>query len=306
MKALGPLLAALFSAPAAQALLFWNLDNSANQSDPGTGVPWEAVGRVTNNSTSAGSGSAIYLGSGYVLTASHVTFDATYKYVTFNGSETYEVDTSFKDTGRFAGKQIATNVDLAVVKLLSSPSTAPVTLLTGPSELFSSSATIVGWGRGRDPSVPLSSTTVAWGNATTEAKRWGVNEPKTTANVPFGSGNFTALVTILGGNGPGFLPDGLGDAEAAVTLNDSGAGLFQNISGTWYLIGVATDVEEFGNSTFGNDWTISPRGQYNFYARISEYDHLITALIPEPASSTLALLALAAIGLGTRNRQRRS
>ncbi|MCX7868378.1 MAG: hypothetical protein N2322_00350 [Terrimicrobiaceae bacterium] len=298
-------LAAVFLLPClpAQGILFWNLDNSANQSDPGTGAPFEAVGRVTNSSNTAGSGTVVYLGSGFVLTANHVTFDPTFQYVTFNGTDSYQVDTSWKDTSRSAGYQVATNVDLAVVKLLSAPSIAPVTMLTTPSELIAP-ATVVGWGRGRDPSVPLGNASVAWGNATTEAKRWGLNEPKTTATVSYGSGNFTALVTILGGNGTLFDPDGLGDSEAAVTLNDSGAGLFQNISGTWYLIGIATNVEAFGTSVFGNDRASpAPRGQANYYARISEYDHLISALIPEPSAASLALAAAAAAGLLLRKRR---
>jgi hypothetical protein len=304
MKRFVVLAALAFLLPSeAPAILFWNLGNGDNLTDPGTGAPFASVGRVTNVGNTIGVGSAVYLGGGFILTANHVLINATYNRITFNGTDSFEVDTSFASVGRYAGKKVAPNVDLAVVKLLTSPSVAPVPLLTSPSELVAAS-TIVGWGVGRNPSVPLGNVTVAWGNATTEAKRWGENVPRGLAVIPHGSGNFTAITTVLGG-GEDFDPTGLGANEAAVTVNDSGAGLFQNISGTWYLIGVATNVQAFGNSTFGNDTTSTPRGHYNYFARISEYDHLITGLVPEPSPLALSALAAAASLLSLRRRHPR-
>lgn len=274
----------------AHALIFWNLDNSANQSDPGTGVPFASVGRVTNHDGSAGgTGSAIYLGSGFVLTADHVVFNSTFEYITFDGTTYYQVDTSWKDSSRYAGYRVASTVDLAVVKLLSSPSVAPVSLLTSPSEL-AAATTLVGWGRGRDPSVPLSTTTVAWGNATTEAKRWGLNAAEATVTISYGVYNYDAIRTVLGSSTGS--PAGLGDDEAATALNDSGSAMFQFISGNWHLIGVATAVEVSGNSTFGNDDSSPGRGNYNYFARISSYSSEILALIPEPSSAGLLLASI--------------
>ncbi len=79
-----------------RALVFWNLDNSANQTDPGTGVPWDSVARVagTNLSLANTTGSAIYLGNGYMLTANHVTLGIDQR-VTFDGVTPFVVDLTF-------------------------------------------------------------------------------------------------------------------------------------------------------------------------------------------------------------------
>lgn len=289
----------------APGVILFNKDNSANQSDPGSGVPWEAVGRVSNSDGSTVTGSAVYVGSGWVLTAHHVTVDGTHKYVSFDGVTTYEID-----TGQIY--QVAAGVDMKVMKLTSTPSITPVTLLTTPSET-TGNATLIGWGYGRDPSVPLGNQTVAWGNATTGAKRWGINQPYDNLTISYSGYSYTAIRTILGADdGPGgtINPDGAGDDEAAAAMNDSGSGLFQNIGGTWYLIGITTTVSALWTSYFSDDSLVSPAddpGHGNFFARISSYDEEILALIPEPGTSGLAgagfLLAAARL---LRRRKRKS
>jgi hypothetical protein len=274
-------------------MIFWNADNSANQTDPGTGVPWGSVAKVVNSGLTLLSGSAVYLGNGYMLTANHVTMDATFSYVSFDGITTFQIDSSFNDGIRPAGKQVASNLDMAVFKLTTIPSgPSAVQLLSTPTELIAS-ATQVGWGVGRDPGTALSSTSVPWGDTSTSAHRWGVNEPKALTNIPFGSGSYEALVTIAGASpSPTFSPAGLGDSESAATLYDSGSGLFQVIAGQWQLIGLTTGVDQTGTSSFGNDKTVSPRGDGNYFVRISTYESQIVALIPEP--STSAILAFSA------------
>jgi hypothetical protein len=86
----------------------------------------------------------------------------------------------------------------------------------------------------------------------------------------------------------------LGDAEASVALYDSGSGLFQEITNTWYLIGITTSTEDGGSTDYGIDSaTASNRGDADVFARVSSYDTQITALVPEPA--TVSLLGLAAV-----------
>lgn len=273
----------------AQALVFWNLGNSANTSDPGTGVPWSAVAKIYDPTNNAISGSAVYLGNGYLLTANHVYLgpghDANnYSHVNFGNTNSYAIDPTF---GSY-GIQVAANVDMRVIKLTLDPSgVSAVTLLADPYEQIAP-ATIVGWGKGRDPEVPLASTNVAWGNDDTAAKRWGLNEPKFV-----GTGPYDYIGTIAGASGPEFDPSGLGDAEASVALYDSGSGLFQKISNDWYLIGITTFTEDLDSTDFSVDSTSATnRGDFDYFARISSYDEQITALIPEP--STISLLALAA------------
>jgi hypothetical protein len=267
----------------ASAIVLFNLDNASNQTDPGGSLPWTSVGKVSNSAGTALTGSAVYLGDGYLLTANHVTMNSTFRYVTFDNSTFYEFEATFNDGVRSYGKQVAANVDMAVVKLTSIPmGVSTATLLTSPSETIAP-ATLIGWGLGRNPASPLASNNVTWGDGTTAAKRWGENVPKSLTSVVYQSGSYEALMTITG-NSTG----GLGNAEAGLTTYDSGGGFFQNISGTWYLIGVNTAVEVGGVTTFGPDVIPpgSPRGNINVFARVSTYDTQIMALVPEP--STLA------------------
>lgn len=278
-----------FAEPA-EAIIFFNKDNSANQSDPSTGVPWEAVGKVTNSGASNISGSAVYVGNGWVLTANHVTVNSSYNHVSFDGSTVFEIDLS-------TVTQVAPNVDLKVAKLKSTPSLSPVTLLTTGSESVTTASTIVGWGKGRDSTDLPGTQTVDWGDDTTIAKRWGLNKLYDSVSISYQSGNYTAIRTILGANDAGstFNPDGLGDDEAALTLYDSGSSMFQNIVGTWYLIGIGTNVDVNGQSYFSDDSLVSPAndpGHGNYLVRISSYDTQILGLIPEP--SVTALLAFGA------------
>ena len=277
----------LAGAVPANALVLWGLDNTANRSDPGTGAPWGAVAKVVNASGSLLSGSAVYLGNGYLLTANHVTMDLTYSFVTFDQVEFFSIDPTFNDGVRSYGKQIASGVDMAVFKLTSIPvSATAATMLSSASEQVAS-ATLIGWGVGRDPSIPVASTNVTWGDATTSDKRWGVNEPKFSGTNPY-----AFIGAIAGATGAEFDPDGLGDSEASATLYDSGSGLFQKIGSNWYLIGLTTAVEGGGSSVYGNDTASgSGRGTANYFVRVSGYDEQVTALIPEP--STVSLLALA-------------
>jgi hypothetical protein len=279
------------SAPA-RSIIFWNLGNEANQTDPGTGVPWASVAKIYDPLNNAISGSAVYLGNGYLLTANHVyvgpNFDTNdYSQVSFDNINSYLIDPNF---GNY-GIQVAPGVDMKVIKLTLNPAGVnAVTLLTSPIEQVAP-ATLVGWGKGRDPSIPLASTNVTWGTDATAEKRWGLNEPKFSGSDPY-----DYLGTIAGASGPGFAPGGLGDAEASVALYDSGSGLFQEIADTWYLIGITTSTDDGGSTDFGIDDITSPeRGDRDYFARISSYHEEITALVPEP--STISLLAVAGAAL---------
>lgn len=284
-------------APSASALVLWNLNNSANQSDPGTGVPWNSSAKVVNSDGSLLSGSAVYLGDGYFLTANHVTMDLTYSSLTFDGTTFFSIDPTFNDGNRTYGKQVAAGLDLAVFKLTSTPSgVTNVTMLGTGTELFgaTNSATHIGWGVGRDLSVPLASTNVTWGDITTSAKRWGLNAPRDSTTISYNGYSYDALITYAGTTRALFLNwRGLGDDEDAATLYDSGSGLYQQIGGQWYLIGIAAAVEQNGTSTYGDDRNDS--GDTNYYVRISSYKQDIVAVVPEP--TTIPLLALGGLAL---------
>ncbi len=279
LGALCPAILLLGSLPA-QAIILFGLDNSANQSDPGTGVSFDAVAKVYNTSGGATRGSAIHLGNGYMLTANHVAVTVGQGF-TFNGIDSYALDTGYTPT------QVAAGVDLKVFRLTTVPIVSAVTLSSGGEMV--APATMVGWGRGRDPGVPVDSTSVAWGDTSTVAKRWGLNTPLDLQTISYSpSYNFTAIRTILG-SATGD-PAGLGDNEAAATQYDSGSGMFQYIDDAWRLIGVAVTVEEDGFSVFGDDSVSSgTNGHENHFVHISSYRDDILTLVPEPSS--LFLLA---------------
>lgn len=267
----------------AGAIILFGLDNSANQTDPGTGVAFDSVGLLSNAGKASPQGSAIHLGGGYMLTAEHVGMRP---FVTFDGTTFYQRDLAFTPL------QVAANVDLQIFKLTTTPTVAAANLYNGSDEL-TASATMVGWGKGRDPAVPVNTLNVTWGNDSTIAKRWGVNLPLGFDTVGHEAGSYDAILTGLG-SGSGS-PAGLGASEAAATLYDSGSGLFQNHGGTWYLIGLTTGVETFGTSKFGNDQLADPHGDLNAFVQISSYHDDILDLIPEP--SALGLLACSVVVL---------
>lgn len=268
----------------AQAVILFGLDNSANQTDPGTGVPFDAVARVSNTAGTTLGGSAVHIGGGWMLTANHVgPFDSA----TFDGTTFYSRDTSI------ATVQLGT-ADMKLFRLTETPTVSAANIYAGSSE-NTGSATIIGWGVGRDPNVAVNSSTVGWGNNSTSAKRWGLNNPAGLTTINSGGYDFEALFTILGSSNG--VPPGSGANEAAVTLLDSGGGMFQQIDGIWYLIGIATNVETFGSSSFGNNANIAGRGDANFYARVSNYyDQILSVTaIPEPSAAMLICLSMAAL-----------
>jgi len=275
-KRLGSALALIWLAaePAGAAILF-GLDNTANQTDPGTGVPFSGVGMLADAGLANPMGSAIYLGGGYMLTANHVGMKP---YVTFDGSTFYQRDLSFSPV------QVAANVDMQIFRLTTAPTVAAANPYTGVGEQIAP-ATLVGWGKGRDPTVPVDSLAVAWGDNSTIAKRWGLNTPRGLVTLSTGVESYAGLYTVLGSETGS--PAGLGASEAGATLYDSGSGLFQNLGGTWYLIGLTVGVDTAGTSNFGNDKSSDPNGDLNYFVRVGTYSSAILAIIPEPSAAAL-------------------
>ncbi len=283
--------ALLCSSAGAQAIILFGLDNSANQTNPGTGVPFDAVARVSNAISGQIGGSAVHLGNGWMLTADHV---GSIAYTTFNGSQFYSRDVSQPTI------QIGTT-DMKLFRLNTIPAVSVAQVYFGNLET-NAPATLIGWGRGRNPTVQVNSDTVAWSNnLNTSAKRWGLNRPAKVENLSYTlySKNYSqqSILTVLGNDSTG-----LGANEAAVIEHDSGSGMFQQIGGEWYLIGLAVTVEVWGESTFGNDDFFSAdRGNVNFFVRTSTYYNEIMAVIPEPSVSSLSGICVLLL-LGRRKR----
>ena len=265
------------------AIILFGLDNTGNQTDPGTGVPFDGVAKVYNTSGGETRGSAVHIGGGYMLTANHVEVTTNQSF-TFNGVDFYTLDTGYTPT------QVASTVDLKVFKLTSTPTVGAASIYNGVGELGGTS-TLVGWGRGRLPSDPINSTTVTWGDLSTIAKRWGLNVPASAASIEYSYNSinydYESLITVLGSSSG--TPAGLGANEAATTQYDSGSGLFQLIESQWYLIGIATSVETNGSSNFADDNLDVSGGDANYFVRIGSYDGEILSLVPEPSTAVMLL-----------------
>lgn len=291
----------------ANALVLWGLDGAANQTNPGGGVPWGAVAKVTNSDGSLIQGSAVYLGDGFMLTANHVTMNLQHSFVTFDQVEIFSIDPMFNDGVRSYGKQVGVGVDLAVFKLNSIPvnATGAVLMPAGGGETFGAgaAATLVGWGVGRDPLSAPGANTVTWGDSSTAVKRWGLNAPRTAINISYNLAseayNYGALVTYAG-NTNSLNPNnkGLGANEAGATLYDSGSGLFQESDGQWRLIGITTAVQTSGSTTFGADAVGG--GDGNYFVRVASYEQDIMAIVPEPTTASLLVAGMLAIAILTK------
>lgn len=248
---------------AANAIIFPSGDNAKNQTPPDTERTdiFNAVGRSVNTGT--GSGSAVYLGGKYVLTANHVNLLSN---ITFDGSTLYKRDTAFSP------RQVS-DTDLKVIKLEKVPTgLVGVTLNTSISD-FNKTGTIVGWGRGRSTSDTDGSNGWTWGNSSTEAKRWGTNTISLATTFP-GYGdtngntytNTPVLVTILNSG------LGVNDDEAAAAYLDSGGGIFAKFGNEWRLIGLT--ILSSNPSNFNNT-------DQNYFLRISSYASAIQDEIPD-------------------------
>jgi hypothetical protein len=246
----------------ADALVLYGKDNSANLTDPATGVPWGNVAEIVNSTGGAITGSAVYLGDRFLLTADHLTLRT---HVSFDGSTFLPIDATYTPV------QIGP-ADLKLFRMEDDPGLPAVTLYDGSSEV-GLTGTLVGWGVGRDPAVPVSTDTVTWGTDATVAKRWGTNIVAGTQPNLNALGYIYAALRIVLGNA-------VGADEAGATTHDSGAALFVFDGGQWKLAGIVTSTETpSGSSTFGAD-TLAAGGQENFLARVSTYATLIETTMP--------------------------
>jgi len=257
------------------AIILYSGDNSANQSAPDAArtAIYNAVARVTNAAGTSSYGTAVHIRGKYILTANHV---GGVTYFLLNGS-IYQRDPSFSPIS-FG------SVDMKIIKLMTDPGLPEIELYTGNQDIpyetgnnwwntstQYTTGTLIGWGRGRDPSDP-SGPTWNWGDDSTIAKRWGTNRIEGTASMSYslGSTNYSyqGLQTKLGRNN--------GPDEAAMSYYDSGSGLFIEDSGTWKLAGLATSVEASGSSifSFANNYK-------NYFVRIRSYASQIEAAIPD-------------------------
>lgn len=290
--------AVLACAQSASAIIVFGFGNNdaTITTNPGSALPWDNVGAVRNTSGGGPQGSAVYLGNRWVLTANHVVAGASQS-VTFDGVTNVAIDTLTPAV------QLG-SADLKLVRLAAEPAgVSPLAVDTRPIGSTLGNSVLVGWGTGRAAGELVGDTVVNWDMTfSSRARRWGTNATSALAPLEYSFGGFdysyTSIATILGAS--------TSTTEAALTVYDSGSALFQNISGTWTLVGVAVTVEIDGSSTFATDnpfLTRPPRGDANFFVPVGEYSGEINAVIPEPASVGLGLAGAAAAVVALRRRR---
>ena len=266
-------IALILSSSLSQAIILYSGDITTNLAAPDTARAdvFDAVAKVCNSTGGGTSGSAIHLQGKYMLTANHVS---NRTHVTFDGSSFFTRDTAFTPV------KIG-NTDMKLFKLLEDPGLPDKSLYTGANGDVGSTATLVGWGRGRDPNVsdPDSTSTNiwAWGSSSTELKRWGTNRIETSLNrLGYGGDYYDVLVTTLSPYA--------GNNEASAAIYDSGSGLFVQNNGIWKLAGITSYISSPTQPLNTNTSTFhrfSNSRDINFFVRISTYASQIEAAIPD-------------------------
>ncbi len=224
-----------------------------------------------NNVGVRGSGSAVYLGGGWVLTDVHVGAGNTL----FNNVWYTAVDGSSIQLTNPKGAGFTTGTDLMLYKINGDPGL--------PSLNIGSAAPAVGWsvimiGYGRDRTASEAFWDSNWNPATSASPyagyiwtgnqhmRWGTNTIS-AINMPLGisSNSENSFMTLFTGTTP---YDGQG------APGDSGGGVFyKDASGNWNLIGLMAAVTTTGNQP----WGTSVLGNATYIADLSVYRSQILA-----------------------------
>jgi hypothetical protein len=211
-----------------------------------------------------GSGTAVYLGDGWVLTAAHVGAGSTW----FNGIDYSEVPNSAVQLANRPGQGFTPNSDLLLYQIQGSPN-LPSILLNSSPPADGWQVTMVGNGRDQDPSeaywnsswVPTSSPSTYAGYiwSDTNSIRWGTNIID-SVGIPEGvnTNSETAFQTTFSST----------PSNAQGAPGDSGGAVFhQDASGQWTLAGIMFTI----NNLVGQPAGISVFGDATYSADLSIY-----------------------------------
>jgi len=258
----------------ARAIIFYSAGNEHNTTDPGDGLPWQNVVEVRSSSGITGSG--VYLGNRYVLTAAHV---GPTDFVRVNNSLDFSLEPA--EPLQFATPGM--NPDLKLLRLQTNPGLGNVLLNTASANDLGA-ARLVGNGVGRSGASPTGTSPVPWGDASTANKRWGENvvDNRIFNQTPSGSAYTSDLLRTQFNTNAGV-------NEAALTLYDSGSALFRFVESNWLLVGLGAYVASNGES-YANPTALSgsQSNDDNYFIRISSYATAENVLggivVPEPAA----------------------
>ena len=303
---LAPIVFALLPAflPMAQAVVINSASGTGNTNAPVDDPGWANLGFL-------GLGTGIYLGEGWVLTASHVgpgTITlAGVAYAPLSGS-------AVQLTNSVVGKTTLT--DLILFRLATTPAgLGPLTLASSPPTL-GNPVVMIGAGRDRGAftewdinqstspwtwtEVPSGGDAAGYKTLSTRSMRWGTNTVNTGSlwvTVPDWSNNLVDVASMATIFDDAADPDD----EAQAVFGDSGGAVFTKNGSAWELGGVMIAVGGFNGQPSAGETPIYGNATYS--ADISSYALQIMSIIPEP--STYALLVLSVLGVGVYALRRR-
>ncbi|HJO24924.1 MAG: trypsin-like peptidase domain-containing protein [Myxococcota bacterium] len=239
------LLVLLSAALPARAILVDSDDQARFQRAPDDDPGWANVGFRAGTS-------AIYLGDGWVLTASHAGFGP----VDFDGTVYEPVPSSRIQLT--APDDSEHKADLILFRLDPAPDLPRLELTdTGPRE--GTAVILVGFGSGRG--APVARGTLSGFRIDGQKKRrWGTNRMDPGREKVPGPNKSTTQTF-----GMSFLRGG-SDHESQATVGDSGGAVFVKEPNGWHLAGVMLSVQNFpgqapvevlfGNATFAADLSL--------------------------------------------------
>lgn len=274
-----------------------NINNTAAGLTPGFGY-FNNIGSVN------GSGSAIYLGDGWVLTANHVASSLPTT-STFGGIPYATQPGSWQRITNPTGMSLSTYTDMVVFRL-AAPLALPTVNLASLAPTLNESTILIGNGRVQENDPTFWLHTVVTGN---NNDTWSENPPspnrvgyKTTGTneARWGTNNVSSSIIATTNMGTNPSPvhvryfttsfDDLGDDEAQAVTGDSGGAAFTYNGSFWQLSGMMFSVSTYENQPGGTNTAIV--GQQTAIADIASYRNQILAIVPEPSSGLLGLAGL--------------
>jgi len=296
------------NAPVAALFLFFPISagavhvmgNTPNDSAPGDDPGFANIGTL-NGAT------AIYLGNGWVLTASHVGGGT----VTLGGVPYAQLSTPIQLTNQGAGG-MTPNTDMILFQI-SVPPLLPALNIRASTPSGGDDLVMIGNGVNQNPTRDSwTVTTVAnplpnppnedndiwtpdpggpvetFGSPGGNTIRWGTNDVEGSGNINSAYGTVRSVITRFD-EVPG-KPN-----EAQAVLGDSGSGVFWKNGGSWELAGMTYAVgnEDTYDNVPGGVTTSIVDSSVTLVADLSFYRAQILSIVPEPGSVTLSLLGLA-------------